>query len=281
MRIGIVGLGLMGGSIAKALKSNHEIHALDQDQNAITYALEKSIIHFGYHDAKTFFQNVEVVYLCLYPRELVSFIETSINLISSRTLLIEISGVKFSLVAQIEPLLKPSVELVYSHPIAGREKIGVASSNASIFTGANYIITPLDRNTERALNLTESLAKEMGFSTISYLSPNKHDEIIAYTSQLTHVLSLALVYSDEGSFETGKFIGDSYRDLTRIAMINAPLWAELFMENRDALLKKIKQFKVALDAFENSIETYDEAALIALMNEAKKIRLGLEKDGLK
>jgi len=171
--------------------------------------------------------------------------------------------------------------LVYSHPIAGREKIGVASSNASIFTGANYIITPLDRNTERALNLTESLAKEMGFSSISYLSPNKHDEIIAYTSQLTHVLSLALVYSDEGSFETGKFIGDSYRDLTRIAMINAPLWAELFMENRDALLKKINQFKVALDAFENSIETYDEAALIALMNEAKKIRLGLEKDGLK
>jgi len=281
MRVGIVGLGLMGGSIAKALKSNYEIHALDRDQFALSFAKEKRIIDYGYTDALQFFLNVDVVYLCLYPRELVTFLNQAVLWIQPKTILIEISGVKLSLVAQLEPLLKSTFELVYSHPIAGREKIGVASSNASIFTNANYIITPLDRNTEQALNLTERLAKEMGFSSISYLSPNKHDEIIAYTSQLTHVLSLALVHSDQGTFETRKFIGDSYRDLTRIAMINAPLWAELFMENRDELLKKIKQFKASLSAFEKSIETYDEEALVILMNEAKTIRLELEKEGMK
>jgi prephenate dehydrogenase len=208
---------------------------------------------------------------------LVKFIKEAKNDILPGTVLIEISGVKTSVVNALEPYIDNRFELIYTHPVAGREKIGVASSSASIFTNANYIITPLDRNTTKNLELVDSLARSMGFTSVSYLSPEKHDEIIAYTSQLTHILSLALVLSDDQSFETVKFIGDSYRDLTRIAMINAPLWSELFMENKEILLKKIKNFKKTLEKYENCLESVDETQLIELMTAAKDIRLGMEK----
>jgi len=281
MKIGIVGLGLMGGSIAKALKPHHEIHALDRDQNAIQFALNNNIIDFGYLDPADFFKRPDVIYVCLYPRELVDFVKNSVTLFKKETILIEISGVKTSIVQALEPFIPENIEMVYSHPVAGREKIGVASSNVSIFVGANYIIVPLDSNSTKALDLTDRLAREMGFASISYLSLEKHDAIIAYTSQLTHILSLALVLSDDQSFETGKFIGDSYRDLTRIAMINSPLWAELFMENKTQLLEKIKGFKLALNAYESCLENSNEIELVRLMNTAKAIRLGLERNNLK
>jgi prephenate dehydrogenase len=277
MKIGIIGLGLMGGSIAKALKSQHEIHALDHNPQTIEFALSNHIIDYGYQDKIEFFNAVQIVYICLYPRALVKFIKEAKNDILPGTVLIEISGVKTSVVNALEPYIDNRFELIYTHPVAGREKIGVASSSASIFTNANYIITPLDRNTTKNLELVDSLARSMGFTSVSYLSPEKHDEIIAYTSQLTHILSLALVLSDDQSFETVKFIGDSYRDLTRIAMINAPLWSELFMENKEILLKKIKNFKKTLEKYENCLESVDETQLIELMTAAKDIRLGMEK----
>ncbi len=278
MNIGIVGLGLMGGSIAKSLLGRYLIHAYDKDASAIEYALKHQIIDYGYSDAEKFFASTDVIYLCLYPRSLVEFMKDYAKYIKKESVLIEISGVKTELVKSIQPYLDDRFDFIFTHPVAGREKVGVASSKVSIFVNANYVICPLDINETKNLDLTEKLARLMGFSTISYLSPEKHDEIIAYTSQLTHVLSLALVQSDTQSYDTGKFIGDSYRDLTRIAMINAPLWAELFLENRDNLLKKIESFKSALADYETCLKNQDEKALIELMHTAKKIRLSLEKE---
>ena len=278
MNIGIVGLGLMGGSIAKSLLGRYLIHAYDKDASAIEYALKHQIIDYGYSDAEKFFASTDVIYLCLYPRSLVEFMKDYAKYIKKESVLIEISGVKTELVKSIQPYLDDRFDFIFTHPVAGREKVGVASSKVSIFVNANYVICPLDINETKNLDLAEKLARLMGFSTISYLSPEKHDEIIAYTSQLTHVLSLALVQSDTQSYDTGKFIGDSYRDLTRIAMINAPLWAELFLENRDNLLKKIESFKSALADYETCLKNQDEKALIELMHTAKKIRLSLEKE---
>lgn len=280
MNIGIVGLGLMGGSIAKALYGQYDIHAFDKDADAIDYALKHQIIDYGYSDIKAFFNATDIVYLCLYPRTLVDFMKNNAIYIKKDTVLIEISGVKTELVRLLSPYIDHRFDFIFSHPIAGREKVGVASSKMSIFINANYVICPTDHNKTENLELTEKLAKTMGFSNISYLSPEKHDEIIAYTSQLTHVLSLALVQSDTQSYDTSKFIGDSYRDLTRIAMINAPLWAELFLENRDNLLKRIDNFKKVLSEYESSLINNDSEKLIDLMHSAKEIRLSLEKEEL-
>ena len=278
MNIGIVGLGLMGGSIAKALYGRYNIHAYDQDQSSIEYALKHQIIDYGYSEIEAFFKATDVIYLCLYPRTLVDFMKKYAKYIKKDSVLIEISGVKTELVKMIEPYIDNRFDFIFSHPIAGREKVGVASSKVSIFVNANYVICPLEKNQTKNLELTEMLARSMGFSSISYLSPEKHDEIISYTSQLTHVLSLALVQSDTQSFDTGKFIGDSYRDLTRIAMINAPLWAELFLENRENLLDKIENFKKVLNEYETCIKNNDVTTLIDLMHTAKTIRLSLEKE---
>jgi len=278
MNIGIVGLGLMGGSIAKSLLGRYLIHAYDKDASAIEYALKHQIIDYGYSDVEKFFASTDVIYLCLYPRSLVEFMKDNAKYIQKESVLIEISGVKTELVKSLQPYLDDRFDFIFTHPVAGREKVGVASSKVSIFVNANYVICPLDMNETKNLDLAEKLARLMGFSTISYLSPEKHDEIIAYTSQLTHILSLALVQSDTQSYDTGKFIGDSYRDLTRIAMINAPLWAELFLENRENLLKKIESFKAALSEYESCLKNQDEKALIELMHTAKEIRLSLEKE---
>ena len=278
MNIGIVGLGLMGGSIAKALYGQYDIHAFDRDADAIDYALKHQIIDYGYSDSKAFFEAVDIVYLCLYPRTLVEFMKNNAVYIKKDTVLIEISGVKTELVKLLAPYIDNRFDFIFSHPIAGREKVGVAFSKMSIFINANYVICPTEQNKNKNLELTEKLAKTMGFSNISYLSSEKHDEIIAYTSQLTHVLSLALVQSDTQSYDTSKFIGDSYRDLTRIAMINAPLWAELFLENRDNLLKRIDNFKKILNDYESCLINNDSALLIELMHSAKEIRLSLEKE---
>jgi len=278
MNIGIVGLGLMGGSIAKALYGQYDIHAYDCDTAAIEYALKHQIIDYGYSDVESFFKATDIIYLCLYPRILVEFMQTNAKYIKSDSVIIEITGVKTELVKSLTPCLDNRFDFIFSHPIAGREKVGVASSKLSIFVNANYVICPLEHNKTRNLELTEKLAKSMGFSNISYLSPEKHDEIIAYTSQLTHVLSLALVQSDTQSYDTAKFIGDSYRDLTRIAMINAPLWAELFLENRENLLQRIENFKKVLNDYESCLKNNDSDRLIELMHIAREIRLSLEKE---
>jgi len=277
MNIGIIGLGLMGGSIAKALNAHHTLIGYDLNPDAIDYAKNHHIIHQGYTKLAPFFDEVEVVYLCLYPQTLVSFIRDHYHEIPKTIVLIEISGIKSELIRRIKKI-PYEFDLIFTHPIAGREKIGVSASTASIFTHANYVICPMDYNQNEHLDLADQLAREMGFSHISYLSPEKHDTIIAYTSKLTHVLSLALVHSDDQSFDTANFIGDSYRDLTRIAMINTTLWSDLFLHNKQHLLDKIEAFKASLTQFEEAIKNDDEKELIQLMEAAKANRMSLEKE---
>lgn len=278
MNIGIVGLGLMGGSIAQGLLSNHFIRAYDLNQKAIDYAKRHRWIHEGTPDIKVFAKGLDVVYLCLYPKQIFSFIYENQRHFKKSTLFIDIAGIKDFLVESILPILSSRHEFVFTHPIAGREKIGVEYSKPSIFHKANYIITPHKNNTPSALKQTEDLALEMGFGKITYVSPKEHDDMIAYTSQLTHLLSLALVHSERESDDVSRFIGDSYRDLTRIAMINEPLWSELFLTNKDLLLKRLHAFQISLSAFEQALQNHDFEPLQSLMKAAKQKRLKLEKE---
>lgn len=277
MKIGIVGLGLMGGSIAMKLRETHEIHAYDINVEALQYALKNRLIHHAHQTPSDFFQAVDVCYLCLYPKSVIDFTKRYQSLAKPTTILIDISGVKGKLIQEITAWLRSDIEFVFTHPIAGREKIGVAHAKSSIFVGANYIITPTLANSPKAIEIATELAKQLGFETITLTTADKHDDVISYTSQLTHVLSLALVSSENVDADLSNYIGDSYRDLTRIAMINEPLWSELFIENKSHLLAKISHFQATLDRYKSAIEQDDYLQLEALMREAKRKRSAIER----
>ena len=277
MKIGIIGLGLMGGSIALKLHEMHEVYGFDIDQSAIDYAIKHHMIDGGTTDIDHFFSELEVVYLCLYPTQIVPFIQTYQSLLQPNTIVIDIAGIKLPLQKKILPILRTDIDFVFTHPIAGREKVGIQHAKSSIFHNANYIITPTSLNQESSLEIVESFAKNMGFKTITRVDAFTHDDIIAYTSQLTHALSLALVHSEDDSMNISSFIGDSYRDLTRIAMINEPLWSELFIENKEALLSKIRAFQESLSLLKSTIESSDSNELQDYMTYVKNKRLKIEK----
>ncbi|MFA5007079.1 MAG: prephenate dehydrogenase [Candidatus Izemoplasmatales bacterium] len=277
MRVGIVGLGLMGGSIAAALKPNHTILAYDIDPQAASLALAKGIVDRACAAPAELLGSCDVVYLCLYPRALLEFVDQNAATIRPGTVCADIAGVKSAIVEGVLARMPQGVQFVFSHPVAGREKTGVAYADPAIFRGANYIVVPTPANTVAALETIRSLAREMGFGNVTDLTVEEHDAIIAYTSQLTHAIALAIVDSDDGVFDTGRFIGDSYRDLTRIAMINAPLWSELFLENKDNLIARIDAFRASLDELERLLRSGDIHGLKLKMAEANRRRTLLEK----
>ena len=259
MKIGIVGLGLIGGTIAKSLKLNHFISAYDVSKSAIAYALENKIIDKAYENLSEFFDDNEVIYICLYPKSLINFIFRNKDILPKNRPIIEISGIKKYIIEEIRKLNLRDVDMIYTHPVAGSEKVGVYHSNEKIFKNANYVITPVTENKKEHLALAEKLAKEMGFANVSYITPEAHDDIIAYTSQLTHVLV------------------DSYRDLTRISMINEHLWPELFLHNKEALLEKIKRFEDELAKFKVAIASNQPDRLSDLMVRSTSIRTAIER----
>jgi prephenate dehydrogenase len=277
MKIGIVGLGLMGGSIALKLKNTHEIHAYDQNVEALRFAMQNGWIAKGHADPASFFDAVDVVYLCIYPSGIEPFVKQYQPLAKPHSVWIDIAGVKQILIERIQPILRSDLDFVFTHPIAGREKVGVANAKGTLFEAANYIITPTPANRSDSLALVVSLAKELGFETISEVDASVHDDVIAHTSQLTHVLGLALVDSGDDHIDLSRFIGDSYRDLTRIAMINEPLWSELFLSNKSRLLAKIDRFQEVLTEYRRMIEQGDKDALEVRMKNAKDKRRKIER----
>lgn len=276
MNIGIVGLGLIGGTIAKNLNKNHNILGYDLNNDSLSYALENNIIHKSCNKAEDLIKESEVIYLCIYPTKIPDFLLEYENLFLKDAVIIEISGIKNYLVKKLAKLKRKDIDVILTHPVAGSEKVGVKNSKASIFNDANYVITPLESNSKNNLDLTELLAKEMGFKNISYITPKQHDEIIAYTSQLTHLLSLSLVNSISTDLDTYKFIGDSYRDLTRISKINEGLWSELFITNKDNLIKKVEALEEEIVKFKNAIKINDTKTIEELMKRSTMIRTSME-----
>ena len=156
--------------------------------------------------------------------------------------------------------------------MAGREKKGIDYASADVFKEANFIITPTKKNKERNIEVVEDLAKQMGFLNINKVSPREHDCIISFTSQLPHVLAVSLINSDDLTFDTGSFIGDSYRELTRIANINEELWTELFLENKENLLRRIENFEKELLKIRQCLLKGDDETLKEIFREATRRR---------
>ena len=246
-RILIVGLGLIGGSYARALKRlGYHVTAIDTRKEAIDYALENHIIQDGYTEVtEEVVSSADAVIFGLYPKVFLEWIDKYQQWFKPGAMLTDVTGVKSCVVYEIQDKLRDDVEFIGSHPMAGREVYGVENSDDGIFRGANFIITPTEKNSPQSIRWIGSLGRILGFSRISVLSPEEHDEMIGYLSQLTHCIAVALMTCSDNEHLVD-YTGDSFRDLTRIANINDLMWSELFMLNREPLLKYMDIF---LDEF--------------------------------
>jgi prephenate dehydrogenase len=242
-RILIVGLGLIGGSYAEGLtKAGFEVGAVTRSQESIDFALAKGFISSGTTEVtREYVSRFDIIVFALYPHVFLSWIENYQDYIKPGALLTDVTGVKRSVVYKVQEMLRDDLEFVGAHPMAGRELYGVRNADCSVFKGANYIVTPTGANTEEAVAACVDLGRALGFGCISRLSPEEHDEMVGFLSQLTHCIAVALMNSKE-SRHLAEFTGDSFRDLTRIARINDGMWSELFLLNRDELLSQMDLF---------------------------------------
>lgn len=254
----IVGLGLLGGSIALGLKKwNHEIYAIDIDSKAIAYGLEHHIIDEGSceNDPKLI-QKADVIISGLYPTTFINWISDYQHLFHPNTLISDVTGVKGAIVYKIQSFLREDCEFIPAHPMAGKEVSGVQFADPSIFLPANLIITPTHQNTQEAIDFMIEFGKELRFNHICQLTVEEHDEMIGYLSQLTHVIAVSLMNAND-STHLKEYTGDSFRDLTRIAKINENLWTELFLLNKENLIKEIECFVNEVNDFKDALEKED------------------------
>lgn len=265
-RILIVGLGLLGGSYAKILKRfGFHISAITKEQSSIDYALKEKIIDEGSTNLdKRIIGEADLVIFALYPHVFVEWIEQNQGLLKSGALITDVTGVKGSIVYKIQDMLRSDVEFIAAHPMAGREVSGVENSTDKMFMGANYIVTPTDKNTTEAIQTCMELGRLLGFSNVTTLSPEEHDEMIGFLSQLTHCIAITLMTCNDKE-DMEKFTGDSFRDLTRIARINDLMWSELFVANKSALLEQMNLFLNKFSELKNMLEAEDVDGMRKMM----------------
>jgi len=283
---GIVGLGIMGGSIAKAIRENvldqpetgGRIFACDISKPSLDMAQSSGIIDKGFlpENADEMLGRCSIVFICLYPHATVDFIKSHKNAFSKGTLVTDISGVKTVIVEGLASLHCPGVDFIIGHPMAGGEKEGYVNSNGAYFTGRNYIIMPRPENKPENIEMMKNLITEMGFTRIVETDYRNHDHKIAFTSQLCHVIASALVKSAEDEHIT-EFGGGSYEDLTRIAMINAPLWTELFLADKKELLGHIENFEKQINTIKEYIQSDDSEDLNRYLEEVRLKRMKMSR----
>ena len=277
-RILIVGLGLLGGSYAKALRRfGFHISAITKEQSSIDYALKEQIIDEGSTQLdERIIGEADLVIFALYPHVFVEWIEKNQNLLKSGALITDVTGVKGSIVYTIQDMLRPDVEFIAAHPMAGREVSGVENSTEKMFVEANYIVTPTQKNTPEAIQTCMELGRLLGFSNVAALSPEEHDEMIGFLSQLTHCIAITLMTcNDKEHME--KYTGDSFRDLTRIARINDLMWSELFVANKIVLLEQMDMFIREFGKLKAMIEQEDIDGMRAMMRHSTARRALFDK----
>ena len=277
---GIVGLGIMGGSFAKSIRENilsqngaaGKILVCNRSTACLSLATAEGVADEAYTSDKVgeMLPKCDVVFICLYPHATVSFLKEHREEFKSGAIVTDISGVKGIFDADLS--LRDDVDFIIGHPMAGGEKEGYVNSNALFFVNHNYILCPTARNKAANLDFMRTLITAMGFSRITETTTDTHDYKIGFTSQLCHVIASALVESAEDSAITA-FGGGSFEDLTRIAMINAPLWTELFIANKEKLCAHIDNFVSKMQEFRNAIDTENSDKLKALLEDTREKRL--------
>ena len=265
-KILIVGLGLLGGSYAQSLtRQGYYVTAITRKQSTIDYALEHNMITKGsaFVDPELI-KEADIIIFALYPHIFVDWIKQHGSLIQPKTVITDVTGVKQCIVYEIQSMLPQGVEFISAHPMAGKETAGIEYADESIFKNANYIVVPTENNSLDTVELCGDLGETLGFREISVLSPEKHDRMIAFLSQLTHCIAVSLMCAcDEPDLE--RYTGDSFRDLTRIANINDEMWSELFLSNRETLLDEMDKYRDSFDKLYNTIKNGDRDEMREMM----------------
>ena len=274
----IVGLGVMGGGYAAALKrEGFTVYALTKEKRDLDYALERGMIDGGgCEPTEELIGSADLIISALYPSTFIQWMEENMEKIHTGAVITDVSGVKESVVYRVQEMLRPDLEFISAHPMAGRERSGVEFSDPEVFRGANYIITPTEKNTREGIKLAAKLGEILGFGYVTELSCREHDEMIAFLSQLTHVIAVSLMASKRTD-GLERYTGDSFRDLTRIAKINDVMWSELFMMNRETLLSEIDSFAETLSDFRSMLDEGDVDGMRQMMRLATARRLTFDK----
>lgn len=262
----IIGLGLLGGSYAKALtKKGFDVKAITLSQDDIDYAISQGFISGGSTSVEEkMISDAQLIVFSLYPHTFLEWVEQYGNIIKSGTVVTDVTGVKGCIVEKVQDMLPSGVEFIAAHPMAGREVCGVRNADDSIFHSANYIVVPTNRNTPDGIRLCCDLGRTLGFADISSLNVKQHDEMIAFLSQLAHVIAVSLMCAN-GDPNLVRYTGNSFRDLTRIANINDEMWSELFLANREALLKEMDSYRDAFNRLYDTVKNNDRETMREMM----------------
>lgn len=274
MKIAIIGLGLIGGSIARRLRGFHEctIAAYNRTKESLDLALSDGVIDKACNTPGEAMNGADLIIMCLYPQLNIDFVRDNLSMIKDGAVITDVTGVKGFIIREMKKILPDTVDFIGGHPMAGREVGGYKSSTDTLFDNAPYIITPDKTNDPKNVQLIRDMAKYIGCRIVVTTTPDEHDSIIAYTSQLMHVVAVALC--DNPLLErSGSFAGGSLQDCTRIAVINEKMWSELFVENKEHLAEQITEFQECLERMKKAVLNEDRDTLEDIMKHATQQKL--------
>lgn len=272
MKIAIVGLGLIGGSLAKAIKknTNHICYAIDTNKQTILSAVEQESIDGEITTAEL--KKCDVVVVCLYPEATVKFITENALNFKKGGIVIDVCGVKEAIVTPCEKALSEvGVKFLGCHPMAGREFSGFEYAVDNLFDKASFIITRTENSDADAIGTIRDLVLEIGFCKAVLSTPEEHDRVIAFTSQLAHIVSSAYVKSPS-LFNQAGFSAGSFKDLTRVAKLNEDMWTSLFMLNKKALSEEISCIIDRLSEYKNALDEENYREMHSLLKNGRELK---------
>lgn len=277
MNIGIIGLGLIGGSLGRAIikRTEHKVFGMDNDKETMLKAELLKAYDYVLNDDNI--SEMDIVILALPPHIACSVLDNIASKLKERAIVVDCVGNKRVVVGKMRSLsvIYPELIFIGGHPMAGREFSGVRHSTAGLFDNASMIFVPVSQDIA-SLQITKELFLEIGFKRVVMTTAEEHDRIISYTSQLAHVVSSAYVLSPTAESYLG-FSAGSFRDMTRVARMNPDMWTELFIENKDNLVKELDEFIANLTEYRDLISAGDKEALRAKLDKGNHTRIDLDK----
>lgn len=269
MNVGILGLGLIGGSLARAYaKAGHNVYACERDTSILEFAKIAGAVHSELNDSTV--RTCDLILLSVYSSATAQWLEENGSKISSDTLVIDCCGIKEGVCQRCFPIAqKYGFVFVGGHPMAGSHNSGFKYSRSNLFQGAPMVLVPPRYDDPLLLQRVKDALEPCGFKTFSVTTAEAHDKMIAFTSQMPHILSNAFIKSPTALSHKG-FSAGSYKDLTRVAWLNPNMWSELFLSNQENILQELDYFISSLQCYRDAIATNDAEALIALLDEGRR-----------
>ena len=270
MNVGIVGLGLIGGSMAKSTnaRTGHTVWGADLDKETMTMARMCGAIDAPLTDENL--PQCDLILVAIRPAAAVEWVRTHASLIAPSAILVDLCGVKRTVVSAITPIARErGFAYIGGHPMAGRERGGFTASSEDLYVGASMILTPDQRTDMQLLETLKAFFLDLGFAGLTFSDPEEHDRIIAFTSQLAHIVSSAYVKSPEAQRRRG-FSAGSFQDMTRVARLDEDMWTELFLDDADYLTTELDELIVHLREYADAIRAHDAQALRALLRDGRE-----------